>query len=60
MTTTAYGDKSLEPKVFHTYILGGWHDGCSMDFSDHTKMRLYDVRGWLPETASTPSISLTS
>ena len=49
MTTTVYGDKSLEPKVFphlHPFGFGGWHKGCSMDFSDHVKMRLYDVRGW--------------
>ena len=49
MSTTVYGDKFLEPKVFphiHPFGFGGWHNGCSMDFSDHVKMRLYDVRGW--------------
>ena len=49
ITTAHYGDKFLEAKVFphiHPYGFGGWHNGCSMDFSDHVKMRLFDVRGW--------------
>ena len=25
---------------------GGWYYGCSMDFLDHVKMWLFDVRGW--------------
>ena len=57
MTTTVYGDKSLEPKVFphlHPFGFGGWHKGCSMDFSDHVKMRLYDVRGWFARDRQYP------
>ena len=49
MMITMYGDKFLEPKVFpyiHPFSFGGWYNGCSMDFSDHVKMRLYNVRGW--------------
>ena len=49
MSTTHYGDKFLELKVFphlHPFGFGGWYSGCSMDFSDHVKMKLYDVRGW--------------
>ena len=48
MSTTHYGDKFLELKVFpylHPFGFGGWYSDCSMDFSDHVKMRLYDVRG---------------
>ena len=57
MTTTVYGDKFLEPKVFphiHPFGFGGWHSGCSMDFSDHVKMRLYDVRGWFARDRQYP------
>ena len=57
MTTAVYGDKVLEPKVFphlHPYGFGGWHKGCSMDFSDHVKMRLYDVRGWFARDRQYP------
>ena len=49
ITTAHYGDTFLEAKVFphiHPYGFGGWHNGCSMNFSDHVKMRLFDVRGW--------------
>ena len=57
MSTTVYGDKFLEPKVFphiHPFGFGGWHNGCSMDFSDHVKMRLYDVRGWFARDRQYP------
>ena len=57
MTTAVYGDKSLEPKVFphlHPFGFGGWHSGCTMDFSDHIKMRLYDVRGWFARDRQYP------
>ena len=51
LTTVYYGDKFLKAKVFphiHPFGFGGWYYGCSMDFSDHVKMRLFDVsyRGW--------------
>ena len=57
ISTTVYGDKFLEPKVFphiHPFGFGGWHSGCSMDFSDHVKMRLYDVRGWFARDRQYP------
>ena len=49
MMMTMYGDKFLALKVFphiHPFGFGGWYNGCSLDFTDHVKMRLYDVRGW--------------
>ena len=57
ISTTVYGDKFLEPKVFphiHPFGFGGWHSGCFMDFSDHVKMRLYDVRGWFARDRQYP------
>ena len=57
MSTAVYGDKFLEPKVFphiHPFGFGGWHSGCSMDFLDHVKMRLYDVRGWFARDRQYP------
>ena len=57
MTTTMYGDRYLEPKVFphiHPFGFGGWYSGCAMDFSDHVKMRLYDVRGWFARDRQYP------
>ena len=53
ISTTVYGDKFLEPKVFpHIHPFG--FGGCSMDFSDHVKMRLYDVRGWFARDRQYP------
>ena len=49
LTTAHYGDKFLEAKLFpyiHPFGFGGWYHGCGMNFSDHVKMRLFDVRGW--------------
>ena len=57
MSTTQYNDKFLEPKLFphiHPFGFGGWYSGCSMDFSDHVKMRLYDVRGWFARDRQYP------
>ena len=57
MTTAMYGDKFLEPKLFphlHPFDFGGWHPGCSMEFSDHVKMRLYNVRGWFSRDRQYP------
>ena len=57
MSTPQYGDKFMEPKLFshiHSFGFGGWHSGCSMDFSDHVKMRLYDVRGWFARNRQYP------
>ena len=57
LTTVHYGDKFLEPKVFphiHPFGFGGWYFGCSMDFSDHVKMRLFDVRGWFARDRQYP------
>ena len=48
MTKLHYGEIYLEPKLFphlHPYSFGEWYFGCPMEFADHTKMRLYDVRG---------------
>ena len=48
MTKLHYGEIYLEPKLFphlHSCGFGGWYFGCPMEFADHTKMRLYDVRG---------------
>ena len=57
MTTTVYGDMFLEPKAFphlHPFGCGGWHSGCSIDFSDHVTMRLYDMRGWFARDRQYP------
>ena len=57
MSTAQYGDKFLEPKLFphiHPFGFGGWYGGCSMDFLDHVKMRLYDVRGWFARDCQYP------
>ena len=57
-STAHYGDKFLEPKLFpriHPFGYGGWYSGCAMDFSDHVKMRLYNVRGWFARDRQYPS-----
>ena len=61
ITTAYYGDKFLESKVFphiHPYGFGEWYNGCFMDFSDHVKMRLFDVRGWFARDHQYPFYKL--
>ena len=64
MSTTVYGNKFLESKVFlhiHPWGFGEWHSGCSMDSSKHVKMNVCCMmqETGLLVTANFLSISLT-
>ena len=57
VTMTMYGEKFLGPKLFphlHPLGFGGWHPGCTIQFSDHVKMRQYDARGWFSRDRQYP------
>ncbi len=52
LVSTRYGETYLEPKSFpylHPWGYGGWHYQCPLTFSQHVKMRLFDVRRWFAE-----------